>query len=501
MLLLVFRLYKRMHLAWIVQVGSLITTLMFHLIRRHNFSLHFAIVEVFVLIVLLVSHNDFCRRTDRMTFKKALAFTAISIVLVVVNASIGLFIMRSSIHKVHDIIDAFYSSIRLLIFMDTKVLNISGRAGLIYADSLILINWICIISSAVLILKPLIYSPIVNKHDKEKVRQLVMNFGQNPLSYLAIENDKKYLFGNKIEGVCAYQVAGNVFVVCGDMICNQDDGFIFLNEIIAFCKQNGYEILFLNITNFFMDLLKVAGFGIIKYGEDACFKLSDYDLAGGKVAKVRAAINHAKNCGIKVHEYKPNEARDLEVEVQINEISKEWLISKGGEELGFMIGGTGLSNPLDRRYFYAKDESGKILGFVVFLPYLSAQGYIADVTRRRNNAPQGVIEMIIYEAFMTMKDEGVIWGNMGLSPLYNVAEKEEKILIEKAFSFVFENMNKSYDFKALHHSKKKYAPTHWESRYLAHSSHPFSLSYGYAILKVQIPNKMSKLLLKSILNK
>jgi phosphatidylglycerol lysyltransferase len=382
--------------------------------------------------------------------------------------------------------------------MDTNVLSITGRVGKIYADSLIAINWICIMSSAILILKPLIYNPIADKYDKDKVRHLVLSFGQNPISYLALENDKKYFFGRNVDGVCAYKVAGNVFVVCGDMICDEKDGFVFLNEILAFCKQNGYEIIFLNITNTFIQLYKMAGFGVLKYGEDACFKLSDYNLAGGRVAKVRAAINHANKAGISVIEYKPLELRDNAVEHQISDISKEWLENKGGDEMGFMLGGTGLANPLDRRYFYAIDTESKILGFVVFLPYNSGKGYMADVTRRRNNAPQGILEKIIYEAFMKMKDEGVVWGNMGLSPLYNVAVGNNAAFPEKLFNYIYENMNKSYNFKALHHAKEKYAPTEWQPRYLSYYPRPFSPTFAYAMVRIQVGKGLAKVVISEL---
>lgn len=498
MLLLAHRLYKRIRLAWVIEVGVLTGTLLLHTVRHQGNSLHFFFIELFALTVLVVSYKDFGRKADPITIKKALAFIATSLSLVFLNATLGLLILKTSIHNVNDIFEALIRSVQLLVFMDKSVLVISGRAGSIYADSLIAINWICIIAFLMLLLKPLVFTPIVGRHDKEKVHSLVLKYGQNPISYLALENDKKYFFGSSIEGVCAYQIATNVFVVCGDMICNPKDGFAFLSEILSFCRQNGYDLMFLNVTEQFTELYRMAGFGTVKYGEDACFKLSDYNLSGGKVAKVRAAINHANRIGIQVLEYKPAMGRNMEIEKEIEEITKEWLKLKGGDELGFLLGGTGLNNPMDRRYFYGLDENGMIQGFVVFLPYLNKKGYLADVTRRRNSAPQGVLEKIIYDGFMVMKEEGSEWGNMGLSPLYNVAEGDRTALTEKIFSFIYENMNYGYDFKALHHAKKKYAPTDWQPRFLAFYPKPFALNFGYALLKVQMSNKIFKTILASI---
>jgi phosphatidylglycerol lysyltransferase len=376
MLLLIYRVYKRVRIAWAIEMITLMVTITLQLTRYHRLTLPIVLVELFALITLGLSYKDFSRKLDRMTIKKALLFISASLILVLINATLGMFIMKNHLSNIHDIYDAIANSVKLMLFMDTSVLSIRGKIGQLYADSLITINWICIIASAFLLLKPLVYNPIQSKYDKERVQNLVMSFGQNPMAYLSLENDKKYFFGKTVEGVCSYQVAGNVFAVCGDMICDEKDGFIFLNEILAFCKQNGYDIIFLNITDAFIELYKMAGFGVAKYGEDACFKLSEYNLEGGRVAKVRAAINHANKAGIRVIEYKPQEAKDYNIENQISDITKEWLQNKGGDEMGFMLGGTGIEDPLDRRYFYAVDTEGRMLGFVVFLPYLSGKGYL-----------------------------------------------------------------------------------------------------------------------------
>ncbi|MBC3795956.1 bifunctional lysylphosphatidylglycerol flippase/synthetase MprF [Acetobacterium tundrae] len=501
MLLLAYSLYKRVRNAWILEVIVIFAALVLEIGHFHKFSVPIVIIELFVLFVLVFSYKDFSRLPNRVTLKWAFIFVGISFVLLIANASLGLYIMRPHINDVHTIYNALLGSVNLLIFMDTSVLDIKNNVGQIYADSLISINWICIFASALLLMKPLVYDYIHDKHDKERVRKIVLKHGQNPMSYLSLENDKRYFFSKDVKGVCSYTIVGKVLVCCGDIICDKKDGFIFLTELITFARQNGLDILFLNVTEYFLDLYKTAQFGIVKYGEDACFNLSEYSLAGGKVAKVRAAINHANKAGITVTEYQPKIAHNLEIEKEIFEISEEWFRSKKISEMTFMLGGIGLDDPLDRRYFYARDAQGKMLGFAVFLPYLNGSSYLVDVTRRKSDAPQGVLEKINYEAFMVFKGEGVQLVNMGLSPLYNVASGDKITINEKLFAYVYDNMNDSYDFKALHHAKEKYAPSYWEERYIAYSPKPFSPQYAYAIVKVQNPDNISKLVLNQLKTK
>ncbi len=494
MLLLVWHLYRRVRIAWLVEILVLTASIVMQIIRYHRFTIPIVLIEGFILVVLALSHQDFSRRADRVSMKRALVFIAISFVLLIGNASVGLHMMQAHINDVHTVAKALYNSLRLLVFMDVSALQIKTLSGRLYADSLITLNWICMTASLILLLKPLVYDPIRSKSDRGRVRNITLLHGQNPSSYLALESDKKYFFGSSVEGVCAYTVVGRVMVCCGDMICDLECGFAFLTEVFGFCRMNGYDLLFLNITDAFRDLYQSAGFGIAKYGEDACFKLDEHTLAGGKIAKVRAAVNHAKKAGITTHEYSPNIHREPEIERRIQGISSEWLQEKKSPEMSFMLGSVGLDNPMDRRYFYSVDSEGDMLAFIVFLPYLEKKAWYADVTRRKPGTPQGAMEMILMDVFSVFRSEGADWVNLGLCPLHNVATGDKATLSEHLFAFIYEHMNDAYDFKALYHAKEKYAPTHWETRYLAFHPKPFSPQFAYAIVKSQNPKGISSLL-------
>lgn len=497
MLLLALRLYKRVRLAWIVEIGALTLSLILQVWRYHQFTVPIVIIELFVLIVLCLSYEDFQRKSDPLTVKKSLGFIAISLILLLLNATLGVYMIKGHLKNIHDISDALVSSVKLLFLLNTNVIQTTSKIGEVYILSLIIINWVCILSFVFLLLKPLIYNPKVTKHDRQLMRDLTLSYGQNPVSYLALENDKRLYFSSEVDGACAYTIINDVFIISGDILCKIEDAKVFLLELLTYCQKNAYQIMLINITDYFKDLYESLGFGVVKYGEDACFELQNYNLAGGKIAKVRAAINHATKANITVAEYKPLSEKNESIENQFNQITTEWLKSKGGHELHFTMGGTGLSDPLDRRYFYASNEAGIILGFVVFLPYIN--GYLADVTRRRNDAPQGVLEKIIYEAFMQFKEEGIGWGNMGLSPLYNVADSEKSTITEKLFNYVYENLNNGYGFKQLHHSKEKYSPTHWIPRHLAYYPHPFSPKLAYALVRCQTKDGFLKTILDQLL--
>lgn len=337
-------------------------------------------------------------------------------------------------------------------------------------------------------------SNVVEQSKKDRIRNYVMKYGQNTISYLAVDNDKQYYFGHKVEGVVAFTVVAHVVVCCGDVICQTSNVKSFLLEFISFCEQNRYSLALIDVSEKFLKIYESMGFEYVKCGEDAMFELSNWNLKGGKIAKVRAAINHANKLGIYVEEYKPLKCRDENVESEIDAITQLWKKGKHGGLLSFILGGAELETPCDRRYFFARDKSGKMLGFVVFIPFEGGNGYLADVTRRIPGAPQGVIETIIYEAFMKIKSEGVKWGSMGLAPLVNVGSNGRASIIEKILKFIYEKLNGIYSFKSLYHSKKKYAPTQWESRYIVYHSRIFTPKIGYAIVRAISPQGILSLI-------
>lgn len=128
-------------------------------------------------------------------------------------------------------------------------------------------------------------------------------------------------------------------------------------------------------------------------------------------------INHARKAGVVVHEYCPLKQRDAQIEADLNRITNEWLQQKKSSMLTFVMGTVGLENPMDKRYFYATDADGKIVAFIVFVPFLGKRGYMADVTRHGTGAPSGVMETILYDAFQVFKDEGIEYGSLGVAPL------------------------------------------------------------------------------------
>jgi phosphatidylglycerol lysyltransferase len=329
------------------------------------------------------------------------------------------------------------------------------------------------------------------KADEQRVRILLSRYGQNPASYLSLENDKLYFFGTSVEGFIAYGIVNDVIIVLGDPVCDAADFPVLLREFKEFCLLHGFSVVFLNITPAFLRYYRNLGFAYAKSGDEARFDLNTYSLKGGRAAKIRASVNHARKfCS--VLEYHPLEKRDYHIELEFQSVSDEWFEKKKTGKLVFSLGTIGFDNPLDKRYFYAVDSDGRIIGFTVFIPFITkgGNGYMADITRRRPSAPGGISELILYEAFNRFREEGIRWGSMGIAPLARVTTDNVPAADKnaaKVFNFIYEKMNTVYGFKSLFLAKREYAPTFWEPNFYAYWPRILSLHKGYAIITIQNP--------------
>ncbi len=191
LIFLSYRLYKRMEMAWYIVTVSLVVSITLRIIRFHELISPMIFAELFIFMVLFLSAGDFRHKSDATSLKRALLIASGSIVMIVLNSSLSFFVLRHEYHGLSTFYDAVIQSCRLLFLLDVSSAASTG-AGRHFLEATIVFHWICVFSALFYVLKPVIYNPLVRKKDREKVHRLVAGYGQNPMAYLALEDDKKY---------------------------------------------------------------------------------------------------------------------------------------------------------------------------------------------------------------------------------------------------------------------------------------------------------------------
>lgn len=533
-----FQLRRRKRAALNVTLGAnfLSFILLFFGRAEHPLSALILVVNAVMVIGLWLCRRDFCVPSAKLSVKRAAAIGGAAGVAVFLNAAVTFhFLDKHGVADLSAAVDSVISTV-LLLFGGGPFEGES--AGMWRFESLILhFTWACFIIIIFLVLQPGFSARKTNEQDLQHARTLLRDFGQNPCSYLTLEKDKLLYFGSTVDGVIPYGIVGDTIVVNGDPICAPADFPALLREFKDFCVRSAHNIFFLSVTDMFLDEYKRQGFGTAKCGEEARFKLSEYSIAGKKGAKMRMNINHAEKAGIVVREYKPLEKRDPEIEKNFDRITNEWLQEKKSGLLTFTMGTPSFDQPFDRRYFYAVNAEGRMEGYIVYVPFLHGTGYMADVTRRAKDAPGGVMEKIMYDAFQVFLSEGYEWASLGNAPLAGLAEEapqtgnaskkktsEEKgknsdgnsarqeadkkdqqmnarkesegaettagpqqNAVEKMLRFVYEKLNACYGFKDLYRAKEKYNPYEWLPEYYVFLPKIPTPQMFYAVVRIQNP--------------
>lgn len=330
------------------------------------------------------------------------------------------------------------------------------------------------------------------------LEELLQRYGSDSLSYLSLDGIKQYFVEKNNEGFIAYVVIQNTAVCIGNPVCAISNSLEVVNQFILFCKEHKYKICFCSINEEFAKLLQNNEFVISKYGEEALLDLHTYSLTGSKKEKLRQKIRRAERFGIRTVEYIPGLRRDQKLEEKIQDLSKEWYAQKNCQ-LTFTLGDLNFDNPLGRRFFVALDKKEEVVAILMFSPFDYQNGYFLDVMRRRSESVPGVMEKAIIDAAMKIRNEGGSWISLGLAPLAGIDRFNLNAThLEKLFYYVYYNGNLIFSFQSLYQYKKKFDPSCWNSRYVAHERKLSTIKVAYVMAKARNINGVSKLFYKSL---
>ncbi len=424
-------------------------------------------VDLLFFAAFFCLRRDFCCPSSRRSCRQAAAVLILTLAGVAANAALCFRYVRALTETGarplrETLLQSLLDSLGLLFGMGSD-LPLSHGAQLL-ERMIFWFSWGCMLAALCYVVRPWLAQRQRNASDLQHARTLLNLYGQNSCSYLALEEDKQLYFGRQADGVIPYGVSGGTIIVNGDPVCADADFPVLLAEFKEFCQRSAHKLFFLSVTDHFLPEYERQGFGYVKCGEEARFRLADYEISGKKGAKMRMNINHARKAGITVKEYKPLTARDPAIEAAFDRVTAQWLTQKKSSLLKFTMGTAGLENPMDKRYFYGVTPQNEIVAFLVFIPFLGKRGYMADMTRHGSNAPSGVIELLIYEAFQVFRSEGVEYGSMGVAPLAGL-DASASNPVEKLLTFAYNRLNDCYGFRDLYRAKEKYSPTQWLPAY------------------------------------
>lgn len=148
---------------------------------------------------------------------------------------------------------------------------------------------------------------------------------------------------------------------------------------------------------------------------------------------------------------------------QISVISEQWVADKDLPEMGFTLGGLDELRDPAVRLMIAVDESGRIEGVTSWLPsYRNGVviGWTLDFMRRRPDGIHGVMEFLIAQSAMRMRENGVEFMSLSAAPLAHTASapSEETSGTDRLLGYLSTSLEPVYGFRSLLKFKLKFQP-------------------------------------------
>jgi phosphatidylglycerol lysyltransferase len=481
-------LWRRKSTAWWGTLIVLMVTPVLHVGRDFEWS--HAVASLIPLGVLLVHREYFSARSDRSSVRWA---WIIGVPIFAALVAFGFVIVRHfgvDAEGNHSLVSTLQAVLELVFLQSTDTL----RATTTQAHTAFLaVSFAGAVFGLVLlglVLRPVFPDRPPSPVERERVRRLVEEHGDNPFDEFALGSDKHYFFSTTNRSVVVFALWRNYALTLSDPIGPLAERAMVASEFVNYCADQDWEPVFYEVGPDLLPVYEHLGFNVRKIGEQTRIPLVDYALTGPKFQKLRASSYRAAREGYTFRWYAGDGAINSKIEASMERVSDAWLKAKNGREMTFDMSGFDIDEIRLRGAAIALNPQGKVEAFATWLPYRQGKGRCLDLMRNSSTV-HGLMDFVIVESIRTFREQGLEEVSLANAPLANTAPPDNTH--DRAIRYIYENFNRLYGYRTLFEFKKKYLPV-WRGSYLAYRSTAKLPWISYAMVSIHVPGGLLKLL-------
>jgi phosphatidylglycerol lysyltransferase len=468
LLLLSVSLWRRKQMGWTLTFIILVVSIPTHLLKGLDYEE--ALLAALLAGLLLYLRPYFHARSDPPSVKQGLQILFAALVFTLAYGVIGFYLLDRHFKVNFGLWDSIRQTLVMFTqFYDPGLEPITGF-GRYFADSIYLVSGITLSYALLMLLRPVLHRYPATEEDHNRAWEIIRAHGRTYLARFAILDDKK-LFFTKNGSLISYVAENRVALALGDPIGPADCINESIAEFKSYCAPNDWLTAFYQITPTHLDQYKAAGFETLALGQEAVVDLSSFTLDGSENQSLRNSYNKLIKNGYHYDviqpPYSPRMMRELEA------ISDEWLGSRGASEMRFSLGWFDQAYLNTCPILLVRDREGFIEAFCNIITSFQVNEVSVDLMRHRTHVESGLMDFMFVSMFKWAKEQNYATFNLGLSALSGVGEHFDDPAIERALRYIYQNVNRFYNFRGLHAFKEKFHPT-WTPRYLAYPT-PSSL--------------------------
>jgi phosphatidylglycerol lysyltransferase len=291
--------------------------------------------------------------------------------------------------------------------------------------------------------------------------------GYNAHALVGISRGIRLWTSAETEGAVAYNEFGKVWLVAGDPLARAAELTRVSGSFLHKANAEGRVVGFIPATEQFAKHNSELGLRAIKIGAAPYFDLTTWAPRGDRAKKARAGVNHARRAGVQVREA-------VEVDEKLRRetacLCKSWLTTRRSAiKFEWLFTVDLFQHKEHKRYFTARDATGKLVGFLAASPIPARNGWYLEDVLRSKHAPKGTTDLLVVEVLDALKRSGASLATLGTTLMATEGGVDSGVHISPLLSKVAWSIARCfsifYNFNGVRRFKNKFAPSWWESEY------------------------------------
>lgn len=443
-----------------------------------------ASVAFFSLLVLWFTRKQYYIKHNKQLQRFGFETSLIILASVIIYGVIGFYFLD----KRHFGIDfTFMDSVKHtflnFILLDVDNLEPRTRFGKVFLDTIHISGIVSIGLLFYALIKPYFATVKQDEEDFLKAREIIKKYGSSPVDYFKMSEDKLFYFGEKVEGLISYRVAGSFAVVLDEPVCaGKKEIAVLLEEFEGFCFESGLKSAYYRVDEDRLRLFSEIGKKSLIIGQEAVINLETFTLEGRDKKSMRNGLKNIENKGLISKIYQPP-IKDGLLQ-KLNYVSNDWLKVMNREEIVFTQGMFDWKKLKQQTIITIENQDEQVFGFLNIIPDYAPNEATYDLIRKTALAPGGVTDALIIALINYCRSQNIKYLNLGLAPLSGIEEARD--LPEKTLKFAYEKLQQFRHYRGLRDFKEKFSPL-WSNKYLIYENHYDLISLPKALNKVMKP--------------
>ena len=462
LLLLSVSLWRRKQLGWLLTLLILSISIPVHLLKGLDYEeASFAALLASLLIYL---RPHFHARSDPPSVRQGLQTLLAALAFTLIYGVIGFYFLD----RHFKVSFGFWSALRQTIVMFTQFYNpglqpVTGF-GRYFVGSIYVISAVTIGYALLMLLRPVLSRRSQTEEECSRAWDIVRAHGRTGLARFALLDDKSFFF-TQAGSLISYVVEDRVALALGDPIGPSDDIDCAISSFQELCSKNDWLPAFYQARPANLEIYKARELHALAIGRVAIVDLAAFSLTGSENKTLRNTYNKLTRLGYHYDVVQPPYSARMLRELKF--ISDDWLTARRASELHFSLGWFDEAYLNTCPILLVRDKEGFIVAFANLVTEFQANEIAVDLMRYLQHSESGIMDFLFVSLFQWAKDEGFATFNLGLSALSGVGEHSDDPIVERALNFIYQNVDRFYNFRGLHSFKEKFHPT-WSQRYLVY---------------------------------